>query len=301
MASSVKLQQLRAFRAIMLTGSVSQAARNLNLTQPAISKQVSLLESVLGIHLFERRRGGPMVPTGEAIEFFNSIEATLAGIEKIGVIAHKITERSQARIRVAATPPIVNSSALASALQSFRLNTPSTSLALESRYRMDIEEWVANHQVELGLALLPARHPDLLELPLVTTRAVAVFRKDVWDVGHDAVDIESLAGQNLILPSRQPLRDKFDACFDELHLGLEPHIDCSSAYTCASLAANGLGIAVCDPLSASSFSRPGINILEITPRIELAYGAIMRKDSRNNPVIETFLEHLKSKFKGEFA
>lgn len=51
----MNIAQLSAFREVMLAGSVSQAARNLGRTQPAISTAIATLESELGMQLFERR------------------------------------------------------------------------------------------------------------------------------------------------------------------------------------------------------------------------------------------------------
>ena len=51
----MNLSQLSAFREVMLCGTVSQAARNLGRTQPAISTAIASLEDELGMPLFERR------------------------------------------------------------------------------------------------------------------------------------------------------------------------------------------------------------------------------------------------------
>ncbi|RBW48495.1 LysR family transcriptional regulator [Marinobacter sp. F3R11] len=53
----MNLKQLRAFREVMVTGSVSKAAENLFRTQPAISAQLAGLEKEVGLKLFERREG----------------------------------------------------------------------------------------------------------------------------------------------------------------------------------------------------------------------------------------------------
>lgn len=55
-------KQLRAFHAVAETGSVTEAARRLGLTQPAVTVQVRTLEKDRGVRLFERGPGG-LVPT----------------------------------------------------------------------------------------------------------------------------------------------------------------------------------------------------------------------------------------------
>ena len=50
-------RQIEAFRALMVSGSMTEAAQYLSVTQPAVSKIISQLESELGFSLFERRQG----------------------------------------------------------------------------------------------------------------------------------------------------------------------------------------------------------------------------------------------------
>lgn len=75
----VTLKQLRGFKAVIETGSVSAASRALHLTPPAVSLQLRDLENSLGLPLFERNNG-VFTPTiaGEAIaDLAAKMESTL--------------------------------------------------------------------------------------------------------------------------------------------------------------------------------------------------------------------------------
>ena len=52
----MNLRQLEAFRAVMLTGSVTQAAQSMHLSQPAVSKLIADLEYTVGFKLFVRAK-----------------------------------------------------------------------------------------------------------------------------------------------------------------------------------------------------------------------------------------------------
>ena len=148
MADRIGLRQLRAFHAVMVTGSIGAAAERLNLTQPAISKQLSGLEHALDIRLFNRRSGRETTPTQEGVDYYKAIETTIAGLEDLAPIARTIRERGRKRIRFAATPPVMNSARLMSALHRFLAAHPDTHMSLEVRHRMDIEDWVAARQID---------------------------------------------------------------------------------------------------------------------------------------------------------
>ena len=53
----LNLRQIEVFRAIMLTGSISGAAKLLNVSQPAVSRLIAYTESRVGLMLFERIKG----------------------------------------------------------------------------------------------------------------------------------------------------------------------------------------------------------------------------------------------------
>ena len=55
----MNLRQIEVFRAIMLTGGVSDAARSLNVSQPNVSRLLRHTEDRLGIKLFDRTSAGP--------------------------------------------------------------------------------------------------------------------------------------------------------------------------------------------------------------------------------------------------
>lgn len=76
----MNIKQLRALREVMLTGSMSKAAKNLFRTQPAVSAQISTLEKEVGLKLFDRV-DGRLQPVPEAeyvlektIEILNNID-----------------------------------------------------------------------------------------------------------------------------------------------------------------------------------------------------------------------------------
>lgn len=296
MSNRLGLRQLRAFHAVMVTGGVTPAAERLNLTQPAISKQLSALEHALGLKLFHRRSGRATVPTPQGVEFYRAIEATITGLDEIGTIASNISANTMRRLRVAATPPLINSAPLMTAVETFLGDQGDTHISLEPRHRLEIEDWVAARQIDLALALLPSNHPALTSLSLTDTCAVAVMRADHPLVSETTITPAQLAGERVILPSRQPLRTRIDADLRSADADLEVGLEASSAITCCRMAAAGLGVAICDPFSPTAFPGTAIVTRPWSPPVSLTYGVLFNGTQDMDPLAESLLDCIKSVF-----
>lgn len=292
MSERLRLRQLRAYQAIMITGSVSGAAERLNMSQPAISRQLAALEEALGFRLFNRRSGGPMQATRAGVQFYKAMESTLARLDDLPMIAREIARRSREWVRIAATPPLINSRLLADTLRLFSTENENVRLVLEARHRLDIEEWVVSRQVDLGLALLPVENPMIASVPLVTQNAVAVVHEDHRLAARNVVSPADLEGERLILPSRQPLRTFIDPALESSDVDLNIFIE-TSALTCCKYAAEGFGVAICDPFSPTAFTGARLKTLNWTPEVPLTYGAIFTIENRHSETVDNFLRYIK--------
>src|SRR3546814_2837607 len=70
----MNLRQLEAFRAVMVTRSITQAAQSMHLSQPAVSKLIADLEYAIGFKLFVRSKGSALTVTPEAEYFYHEVE-----------------------------------------------------------------------------------------------------------------------------------------------------------------------------------------------------------------------------------
>lgn len=91
-------QQLRYFAETARTSSTNRAARNLHVSQPALSAAIKELENELGITLFERTRLG-MALTAEGADFLGLAEGVLSQMERIQH-AYALKDSDQARFQI---------------------------------------------------------------------------------------------------------------------------------------------------------------------------------------------------------
>ena len=94
--------QVRAFLATMEEGSLSAAARALNLTQPTLGRQVAALEDQLGVTLFERS-GRNLTPTPAAYEIGEHVRAMGEAAARFSLAATGQSQSIEGIVKVSAT------------------------------------------------------------------------------------------------------------------------------------------------------------------------------------------------------
>jgi len=100
----INSRQVEAFRATMLTGSVTEAAALMTVTQPAVSRLLRDLQALLKMELFERRGTG-LVPTAAAMALYTEVERSFVGLERITAAAEEIRGRRTGSLRATSALP----------------------------------------------------------------------------------------------------------------------------------------------------------------------------------------------------
>ncbi len=150
----MNLVQLSAFREVMLSGSVSQAARNLGRTQPAISTAIAALEDELGMQLFERRaRRLHPVPEAhyllsESTEILGRMETARQNLRNL-----KALERGEMRIVAMPGPSVFLVPRLVSRLTDGRDDIRVT---IVTRSSPQVHQLISTQSYDLGIADLSA-------------------------------------------------------------------------------------------------------------------------------------------------
>ncbi|MEL6197488.1 MAG: LysR substrate-binding domain-containing protein [Pseudomonadota bacterium] len=99
----LKVSQMRAFNEVMLTGSISEAARNLHRTQSSVSATIASIEADLGMALFERR-SGRLHPVPEARYLQDECESILRRLERLSGNMHRVKSLQTGELHIASMP-----------------------------------------------------------------------------------------------------------------------------------------------------------------------------------------------------
>src|SRR3989449_5108446 len=166
------LGPLRTLEAVARHGSFSRAARELNLTQPAVSMQVAQLERRLGLPLLERvgKRAFPTrageVLLAHAARAFGELQAGLEHVQELrGVVAGRVRLGTSASISVYLLPQ---------ALGRFRARFPAIDLVVVTGTASDVARSLVANDLDVGLVSLPLRDRELAVTPFYRDELVAI-------------------------------------------------------------------------------------------------------------------------------
>ncbi|HYG42643.1 MAG TPA: LysR family transcriptional regulator [Bordetella sp.] len=246
----INLRQIEAFRAIMLTHSISGAAKVLNVSQPAVSRLVAYTEQRLGMQLFERIKGR-IYPTPEANRLFIEVDSLYQCVTRVNEVAEDLVHQRTAFLRVACSANL-SQSLLPRAISAFAQAHPDVQVVLRTMSPSTLLQSLLDRQFEIGVAQMPISHPNLRVHPLFETSLVAAIPRSHPLARRRRLQVSDLQDQKLIgyasdIPFAQTIREMAARAGCILRFSIEVQ----QVHVAWALAQEQTGIALVDELTAA--------------------------------------------------
>lgn len=238
--------KLYTFLEVALSGSVSVAAKKLNLTQPAVSQQIRSLEQEFGTKLYVRsEKGIILTATGEiAFKYANRIANLYNSMQEEIKKA-----KSQSRKLVIGVTQTIEFSIVSEILAEFCTRNKGTHIKIISDTINNLYTKLKLYEVDLiivnGNASLDNSYNRIL---LSTDYLVYVVGKNDPLANKSMISMSKLREQSLILRTKgSSTRELFEACLESLNdniLNYNVIMEVDNIATIKSLVANGFGSSV---------------------------------------------------------
>ncbi len=251
--------------AVIRNGSVTAAAADLNISQPAASRLLSDLGKAFGFPLFDKR-DGQLVPTQEVRLLQPDIQRALELIRQIGEVSRDITKRKAGHIRIACLPGFATSH-LPGVVAAFLKDRPGVSLTIEPDRPERILEWMVGEQYDFGITDGFVGHPAV-DHQDVNIRTVCVFPS-----GHALEDRDTISPQDLTdIPIIHTRRDSeffrgLSRQFQQAHVEMRSLIETRQFTAACELVCRGVGVSVVSELDAVKYARQGLSFRPFTPAL----------------------------------
>jgi DNA-binding transcriptional LysR family regulator len=268
----MNLSDLQAFVAVAETGSFSRAAERLHLTQPAVSKRVQALESVLGCRLFDRV-GRRIYLTDAGRLLRPRAEALLRGLRDAQRELADLDRRVAGELALA-TSHHVGLHRLAPALREFTRRYPGVHLDIRFEDSEQAHHLVRQAEAEIAVVTLnPRGDPELEMRELWNDPLVFVAAAEHELVGQGRLGLAQLAAARPVLPGLATYTGRIvTEAFADAGFELRPNLATNYLETIAMLVGIGLGWSVLP----RSMIKPPLVVLETeAPPLSRSLGYVM--------------------------
>lgn len=299
MLDNTSIEDLRLFVAVCDAGNLSEVARALGCTQPAVSQRVRRLEREVGVSLLDRRPRG--VTPSEAGRVL--YEAIAEGLGTLGAAAHQI---EQLRLGEAGSVRITTGGTavkhvLGGAIARFRSDHPSASLELESaNTTRRCLEGLHRGEADLAWITMGADVPGIEQRPAITMPWTLVGPTDDPRMRRRTLRLSDLRGIRYIPLREQAIsQTQLQASFARAGLVLDRRATVDDWDTAVLLVELGLGYTLVPAIHGWNFAREGrVGAIPIDGLGGVTFGWAARRWNSLSPLTLGFVQTVVGEMSG---
>jgi DNA-binding transcriptional LysR family regulator len=255
--------QLMLFVKIAETGNFTKAGEQLNMTQPAVSRAISTLESELGVILMIRDKKKGIIFTDIGKRLIVIFREILHGYNKVEqeITAEKGFEVGTVRI---GTFPIVSAHFLPKILKVIGEKHPGLMFELYEGTIDEIKEWLSSRIVDVGWIIPP--NGELEGIPFFKDELCLLLRDDHPLQSRPKIHITDLDNEPMIVCKGGFVTPIYEL-FQQFGIALRVKYDGHNITTALSMIQEGLGVAIVSTTSLSlSVLPPNVRVRTIEPQ-----------------------------------
>lgn len=287
----MNFRQLEVFRAVMATGSVSDAARLLHVSVPAVSRVLSHTEHRLGFALFERIKGR-LHPTAEARLLYQEVEQVYAGVRRISDIAQELAQRRYGLLSVVSSPSI-GQQLVPEAIARYHMGHPEVRLRFHCLSHELLKEQLLAGRVDVGISTLHMEHPQLTTRTIARSELVCICPWTHPLAESPSVAIADLLSHELIsYPNDTPLARRIQTLFAAHGESARASIEVGSPHNACALVHAGAGMALVEEFSLQSWPKAHFRMLRVEGAAPIFADLVHLRSAPLSPAAQGFIECL---------
>lgn len=265
----IKLDQYKIFYVTAKSGSFSEAAKALYITQSAISQQIRSLEKELGVVLFERgRKGAKLTPQGELL--FGFAKRAIEEIDSAETLFTRMKTLEAGNLRIVAGDTIIRHYLL-DKIERFHKDYPEVKIEIINRVTEESLSSLLSGDSDVAFVNLPIDRNKYHNIDVFEIRQL----HDIFIAGSDytflknrTLSMQEIAKLPLVmLESKSNTRRTTDAYFRSNGINLNPEFELGSYDLLFEFASKNLGIACVTEEFVENFEE--INVFKIQTDFEI--------------------------------
>lgn len=288
----LKLSQFEAFHAVMTSGSMTEAAKVLNTSQPNISRSIAKLEQASELILFERLPG-KLVPTSDGLALFEEVKRSFSGLQKLKAATSRIRRSGSGALRIGAVQSH-STSMVPKAIAKFSNHFPDASLSIHTGHSSFLVQMVREHSCDLAIVSHLDESDGVDSEVLYDASAVCIMPSNHPLARKPVVTPFDVVGERFVsLPKGEKLRVALDSVFRAASVQAEPNIETSYSSITCSLVQQGVGIALVNPFVALGYLNESVAVRPFSEPLKHQAIVVYPSGKVLNRFSQAFIESLK--------
>jgi LysR family transcriptional regulator, low CO2-responsive transcriptional regulator len=239
----IESRQIRAFVAVARRGSFTHGAKDVFLTQSAVSHAIKSMETDLGCHLF-RRVGKHAVLTEAGERLLQHCEEILRKMQDAREDLSQLPDAGQVSLRIGA-PMTICQHIIPGVLRNLQEEFPHSGLRIETGDNPQLLAQLLAGRVDLAIMVEPERRPDLAFEPLFADELHFLMLPTHPWAAMDEISAAQIENATLIVPNKATRTHQLVAGYLRARrIMMEKYIELGSIESIKELVKNGLGVGV---------------------------------------------------------
>lgn len=288
----MNLRSLRVFVNVIEEGTLARASAKMNLSQPAASRLIQILEEEFATTLFFRDKKR-LTPTPEGEIFYPEALRILGSIDDIPGLFDQIKTSAIVPLRIICHPRLVNGLVVPAMVKLYERD-PKIRMKLEVHPRRSLGSRIMHDMYDVGVSALP--------LPVENPKPEIFAQSEVMVVlskSHQLAEKPFLTRQDLTdkpyiaLDETTLLRQIVDKAQAETDHPMWINHEVSTSDAAFRLAKAGLGFAFTDRITLDPDMIKNLAVVAWKPETVIKYGYFVSRTTRSHPAQSAFVECLK--------
>ncbi len=294
------MRQVEVVRAIFISGSISAAARLLNVSSPGLSRTMKHLDSKLSINLFIRQ-SGHLVPAPEAAVFFEQIMSVNDKMENLQYAFEQIGMGKDVELSIGSVPSIGWAMA-PRAIGKLKDKYPLVQLHFDLLKIEEAVDYLMLRKAELVCMSYAIEHPVIEHRKLASGKLVCIVSRDHPLAKKQSVSARDIAAYSIIgIDPHDPYGRMLTQIFRDSNVDYHLSVRVRFGASIISLVQQNIGVAVIDIFSLGAVAMERDNIVCLPIQEETAFDTFVsfRKGSEFSAISSDFIDFLSDEMERE--
>ncbi|KRB12698.1 LysR family transcriptional regulator [Achromobacter sp. Root170] len=308
----MRLRHIEIFEAIRRTGSLTEAAAALHISQPAASKLLAHAESQLGFKLFDRVKGR-LVATREAEILTPEIARLSQDLSSVRRLASNLRDRPNGHLRLGCAPAL-GLGLLPGVVRDSRDAQPGITFDIHTHHSAELVQGLLTRELDLAITFDTNDYPGLTRMGLGHTELVHLSRRAAQGplrlselseargveasgaaaLGASASGSPAAADTLIVLDASDASGALLQLALDAQGLAPQVAIQVQTHYVACALVDAGCGDAIVDAITAQAMLRPGMTLRRLDPALRVPISIMTRNQDPLSALHRDLIERLRA-------